>query len=156
LATVGLVGEHPCEPLAVSQADIRVTVTTNHPSPLVCRALCCRHREGTVAVGSQIVKYQLDDSTVVGFEFEPGPGFQQAGAKEFVGQVRKAVEPAVEAAKAVLDKVKEINPDGVEVKFGVKVTGEANWVVAKAATEGNFEITLNWSYAAKQATGTIR
>ena len=99
-----------------------------------------------VVVASQVVKYQLDDSTVVGFEFEPGPGFHQAGAKEFVGQVRKAVEPAVEAAKAVLEKVKEIKPDGGgEVKFGVKVTGEANWVVAKAATEGSFEITLKWS-----------
>jgi hypothetical protein len=98
-------------------------------------------------VASQVVNYQLDDSTVVGFEFEPGPGFHQAGAKEFVGQVRKAVEPAVEAAKAVLEKAKEIKPDGVEVKFGVKVTGEANWVVAKAATEGNFEITLTWEAA---------
>lgn len=96
-------------------------------------------------MASQVVKYQVDDSTVVGFEFEPGSGFHQAGAKEFVGQVRKAVEPAVEAAKAVLEKVKEISPDGAEVKFGVKVTGEANWVVAKAATEGSFEITLNWS-----------
>jgi hypothetical protein len=95
-------------------------------------------------LGSQIVKYQVDDSTVVGFEVEPGPGFHQAGPKEFVGQVRKAVEPAVEAAKTVLDKVKEIKPDGVEVKFGVKVTGEANWVIAKAATEGSFEIPLTW------------
>jgi Trypsin-co-occurring domain 1 len=103
--------------------------------------------EGTVPVASQVVKYQMDDSTVVGFEIEPGPGFQSAGAKEFVGQVRKAVEPTVEAAKAVLDRVKEIKPDGVEVKFGVKVTGEANWVVAKAATEGNFEITLSWESA---------
>lgn len=107
-----------------------------------------------MAVVSQIAKYQLDESTTVGFEFEPGPGFHQAGAKEFVGQVRKAVEPAVEAAKAVLEKVKEIKPDGVEVKFGVKVTGEANWVVAKAATEGNFEITLNWSPGAGHATRT--
>lgn len=108
-------------------------------------------------MGSQVVKYQLDDSTVVGFEFEPGPGFHQAGAKEFVGQVRKAVEPAVEAAKAVLERVKEIKPDGVEVKFGVKVTGEANWVVAKAATEGNFEITLNWSPdSAQPVAGTAR
>ena len=98
-----------------------------------------------VTVASQVVNYELDDSTVVGFEFEPGPGFHQAGAKEFVGQVSKAVEPAVEAARAVLEKVKEIKPDGVEVKFGVKVTGEANWVVAKAATEGSFEITLKWS-----------
>jgi hypothetical protein len=99
---------------------------------------------GTVPVTSQIVKYQLDDSTVVGFEIEPGPGWHQAGTKEFVGQVRNAVTPAVEAAKAVLEKVKEIKPDSVEVKFGVKVTGEANWVVAKAATEGSFEITLTW------------
>jgi len=98
-----------------------------------------------VAMAAQVAKYQLDDSTVVGFEFEPGPGFHQAGAKEFVGQVSRAVEPAVEAAKAVLEKVKEIKPDGVEVKFGVKVTGEANWVVAKAATEASFEITLTWS-----------
>jgi hypothetical protein len=107
-----------------------------------------------VAVGSQIVRYQLDDSTLVGFEFEPDQGFHQAGAKEFAGQVRKAVEPAVEAAKAVLEKVKEIKPDEVEVKFGVKVSGEASWVVAKAATEGNFEITLNWSSGAGQAAET--
>lgn len=100
-----------------------------------------------VLVAPQVVKYQLDDSMVVGFEFEPGPGFHQAGAKEFAGQVSKAVEPAVEAAKAVLEKAKEIKPDGVEVKFGVKVTGEANWVVAKAATEGSFEITLTWEAA---------
>jgi hypothetical protein len=107
-----------------------------------------------VVLVSQIVKYQLDDSTVVGFEFEPGPAFRQAGAKEYVGQVSKAVEPAVEAAKAVLDKVKEIKPDGVEVKFGVKVTGEAKWVVARAATEGSFEITLTWQAAsAESATG---
>ena len=44
-----------------------------------------------------------------------------------------------------MEKVKEIKPGEVEVKFGVKVTGEANWVVAKAATEGSFEITLKWS-----------
>jgi hypothetical protein len=105
-----------------------------------------------VPVASQIVKYQLEDSTVVGFEIDPGPGWHQAGAKELVGQVRNAVTPAVEAAKAVLDKVKEIKPDGVEVKFGVKVTGEANWVVAKAATEGSFEITLTWESGSESMT----
>src|SRR5437667_10277248 len=106
--------------------------------------------EGTVAVSSQraqrteIAEYQLDDSTVVGFEIEPGDGWHQAGTKELAGQVRKAVTPAVESAKAVLEQVKEIAPDGIEVKFGVKVTGEANWIVATAATEGSFEITLSW------------
>jgi ribosomal protein S5 len=111
-----------------------------------------RRDEGTVPVVSHVVKYQLDDSTVVGFEFEPGPGFHPAGAKDFVGQVSKAVEPAMEAAKTVLAKVKEIGPQEVEVKFGVKVTGEATWVVAKAATEASFEITLTWSPGAGPAT----
>lgn len=89
---------------------------------------------------------------MVGFEVEPGDGWQQAGTKEFVAQVRSAVEPAVKAAKAVLDQVKEIKPDAVEVKFGVKVTGEANWIVAKAATEGSFEITLSWDASSVQST----
>jgi hypothetical protein len=95
-------------------------------------------------VESQIVKYQVDETTVVGFEFDPGPGWRPAGTKELAGQVRIAVEPAVDAAKVVLEKIKEAAPDGVEVKFGVKVSGEANWIIAKAATEGNFEITLTW------------
>jgi hypothetical protein len=93
---------------------------------------------------SQIVKYQVDDDTIVGFEFEPGPGWHPVGAREIVGQVRSAVGPAIDAARAVLEKAKEARPNHIEVKFGVKVNGEANWLVAKAAAEGNFEITLSW------------
>ena len=91
----------------------------------------------------------------MGFEIEPIEGFHQAGTKEFVGQIRKAVDPAVEAAKAVLEKVKEIKPNGLKVKFGFEVTGEANWVVAKAATEGSFEITLTWSGDSDQAASAV-
>lgn len=54
------------------------------------------------------------------------------------------VEPAVAAAREVLDQTRAMAPDTVQVKFGVKVTGTAHWLVAKAATEGNFEITLTW------------
>jgi hypothetical protein len=52
------------------------------------------------------------------------------------------VEPAIEAAKVVLEKVKDAKPGEVEVKFGIKVTGEANWIIARAVTEGSFEVTL--------------
>jgi NTP-dependent ternary system trypsin peptidase co-occuring protein len=50
----------------------------------------------------------------------------------------------VSAARVVLDQVRAAAPDRVEVTFGVKVTGTMNWVVAKAASEGNFEVTLSW------------
>lgn len=100
-------------------------------------------RERTVS--SQVVTYRVDDVTTVQFEIEPTEGFRPAGPGEVAGRIREAITPAVEAAKAVLGKVKEAQPDAVVVKFGVKASGEANWLVAKAATEGNFEVTLTWS-----------
>ncbi|WIM94788.1 CU044_2847 family protein [Actinoplanes oblitus] len=93
---------------------------------------------------SQVVRYTVDDGTVVQFEVDPPDGFEQASAERIAGQVRDAVGPAVEAAREVLDRVRAHAPDEVEVKFGIKVSGTANWLVAKAATEGNFEVTLKW------------
>jgi hypothetical protein len=102
-------------------------------------------------VSSQIVTYELDDSTMVRFEVEPPPGFAPAGAGEIAGRVREAVGPAVEAAKTVLDKLKETRPDQVVLTFGIKVSGGANWLVAKAAGEANFEISLTWLRGGQEA-----
>lgn len=95
-------------------------------------------------MASQAVTYELDGSTTVQFEMEPTDDFRNVGAGNVIGRVREAVTPAVEAAKVVLDKMRETQPDQVEVKFGVKVSGKTDWLVAKAATEGNFEVTLTW------------
>jgi hypothetical protein len=92
-----------------------------------------------------VVSYTLDDGTVVRFEVEPAEGFRPAGPNEIAGKIRDAVAPAVEGARVVLERVKEVNPDEVELRFGIKVSGTANWFVAKAATEGNFEVTLTWA-----------
>jgi hypothetical protein len=105
-------------------------------------------------MSAQVVTYRVDDTTTVKFEIESSEGFRPAGPDEVVGRVRDAVGPVVEAAKAVLDKVKEARPDGVELKFGIKVSGGANWLVAKAAGEGNFEISLTWSRPAHQMGGS--
>ena len=94
---------------------------------------------------THIVTYQVDDSTKVMFEVEPTEGFRPAGAGQIAGRVREAVGPAVEAARAVLDKVKEVRPDEVEVRFGVKVSGGADWLVARSAGEASFEIKLTWA-----------
>ncbi|MFC3737733.1 CU044_2847 family protein [Paractinoplanes deccanensis] len=95
-------------------------------------------------MSSEVVRYQVDDKTVAQFEFEPPAGFQPAGLGDIAGWVREAAAPSIEAARAVLDQVQQLAPDSVQVKFGIKVTGTANWIVAKAASEANFEITLSW------------
>jgi predicted neutral ceramidase superfamily lipid hydrolase len=96
-------------------------------------------------MAATVVSYALDDDVVVRFEIEPSLGFRPAGPDEIAGRIREAVAPAVEGARAVLEKVKETAPREIKVKFGIKVSGTANWLVAKAATEGNFEITLTWT-----------
>lgn len=95
-------------------------------------------------MSSEIVTYEVDDKTVARFEIDPEDGFQPAGVGDVAGRVRTAAAPAIEAAREILAEARALAPDGVEVKFGVKVTGTANWLVARAATEGNFEVTLSW------------
>lgn len=93
-------------------------------------------------MSSEVVRYRVDDETVAQFEIEPVEGFRPAGAGDIAGVIKEAAGPALAAAQELLRQVEDMGPDSVQVKFGIKVTGTANWVVAKAATEANFEITL--------------
>lgn len=95
-------------------------------------------------MASPVVSYDLDDGTVVRFEVEPTEDWFDVSTEQVLGRVQEAVAPAIEGAKAVLAKAREAAPDEIQVKFGIKVSGTANWLVAKAATEGNFEVTLTW------------
>lgn len=106
-------------------------------------------------MSSQVVTYRVSDAMTVMLEIEPTQGFQPAAPGAVVGRVQEAITPAVEAAKAVLEKVKETRPDEIEVKFGVKASGEAGWLVAKAAGQANFEVTLTWSRR-EENVGTAR
>ncbi|MEU4645260.1 CU044_2847 family protein [Micromonospora sp. NPDC023814] len=103
---------------------------------------------------SEVVRYQVDDETVALIEVEPPAGFQPAGVGDVAGWVRESAASAVAAAKELLEQVKTVSPDAVEVKFGVKATGTASWVVAKATGEANFEVTLHWHAAGSPEIGT--
>ncbi|MFD8002988.1 CU044_2847 family protein [Streptomyces mirabilis] len=93
---------------------------------------------------SQVVSYELDSNTVVQFEIEPTDDWQPVGADPVLSRVQDSVRPAVEAARTVLDQFVRLRPAEVEVTFGIKVNGSANWLVAKAATEANFGVKLTW------------
>jgi hypothetical protein len=93
---------------------------------------------------TRVVSFALDDGTEVGFEVVPVPGMGEAGTQGLVGRVREAAEPAVRAAREVLERVREAAPDEAVVRFGLKVSGRMDWLVARAATEGNFEVELTW------------
>src|SRR5437773_10994232 len=94
---------------------------------------------------SEVIRYVLDDGSEALFEVAPIEGFADASGGVVAGRVRDAAGQAVKAALEVFEQVKAHRPSDVELKFGIKVSGKANWLVAKAATEGSFEVTLKWN-----------
>ena len=107
------------------------------------RRLADRLRFGG-GVETQIVTYMLDDGTKVEFEVERARGVAEVSTEDLAGRVREAIGPIVGAARLLLDGLKAVSPDELELTFGVKATGKVNWVVAKAETEGNFGVKLVW------------
>ncbi|MEW2472191.1 CU044_2847 family protein [Micromonospora gifhornensis] len=103
---------------------------------------------------SEVVRYQVDDQTVALIEVDPPAGFRPAGVGDVAGWVRESAAPAIAAAKELLEHAKTVAPDSVEVRFGIKATGTASWVVAKATGEANFEVTLAWSADSASERGT--
>lgn len=101
-------------------------------------------RWGAALTAAQIVTYRVDDETTVEIEIDPVAGYVPAGTGDVVGRIRAAAEPAVKAARAVLEEVATLSPDDVRVTFGLKVSGTTSWLLARAAAEGNFEVTLSW------------
>lgn len=102
---------------------------------------------------SELATYRLDDGTEVQFEVDPTLGYRQAGAvDDVVGTVRRAAGPAVAAARTVLSMLEDAKPDEAEVTFSVKASGNLNWVVAKAATQGTLQIRLLWKSSVSDVT----
>ena len=92
-----------------------------------------------------IVSYAVDDETVVRFEIDPNDEWEDVTSSDrILGRIREAVAPAAQGAREVLDALKDAGPLQVEVKFGIKVQGGTDWLIARAATEGNFDVTMTW------------
>jgi hypothetical protein len=66
-----------------------------------------------------------------------------AHAQQTVVEALTHLTPAVQKVLAHVRGMFE-SPNKVQVQFGVKMSAEAGIVVAKAATEANFTVTVEW------------
>jgi len=51
------------------------------------------------------------------------------------------------ALAQVSDAVKELQPDEMEIEFGLKVGGESGVIIAKGTAEVNFAVRVLWKRA---------
>jgi len=101
----------------------------------------------------QLIKYEMSDGQPVVFEvseeqtgitFASNPG-------EIVGKAADTLESALDNVKpavlAVVDKFRQFagHPDAITIEFGIDLTLKAGAIVAAAAAEGHFKVSVSWN-----------
>jgi len=101
----------------------------------------------------RLVKYDMANGGTITAEVEePEPlGTQPVALRDLWKKPQKAdvtfedaLDQVTPAAAAVIDKLKGIGLQKIEVEFGLKMNASAGFVIASAGVEANFKITATW------------
>ena len=80
------------------------------------------------------------------YSYETLRGGEPALAKRAFEKGMQLIRTCAEQVAQTVRKVSDTaRPDEVEVKFGVKMSGEAGALIAKTGTEAQMEVTLKWN-----------
>jgi hypothetical protein len=100
---------------------------------------------------SELMRFQTDSGSVVVEIGEDEPGFELVDRDSVIADTKKKLESAFadvrDGAEAALRVFRggSLNPDAVEVEFGVKLNAEAGAIIAKTSVEGHFQVKLAWT-----------
>ncbi len=103
----------------------------------------------------QYLRYILEDGSELLVEtLSPEGGVTRAGLGDKIEQAKTSFDAALDSVRVsalqIRKKLHEVQADEVEVKFGLKATGEFGnnlFAVGKAGMEANYEVTLKWKKA---------
>lgn len=99
------------------------------------------------------MEFRTDTGDLVVVEIDhraPGAKLVSRGDNRLV-QAGRSFDDALQGIRSAAESALRVfrggslQPDGVELEFGVKLTGEAGAVIAKSAVEGHITVKLSWS-----------
>lgn len=100
---------------------------------------------------NELVRWQTEHGTIVVESDDRDPGFQSVSRsgeifREAAGKFEDAFENVREAARSALAALRggDLNPDTVELEFGVKLNAAAGAVIAKTSVEGHLKVKMTW------------
>ncbi len=104
-------------------------------------------------VEKQLVEFSLEDGRKFLVEIEEpentAVGRVALPSGRMVAEAKQTFEDAIDRIKPVIasltTKLKDLSPEEMEVKFGVKLSAEAGAILTSVGGEVNFEITVKWS-----------
>lgn len=103
---------------------------------------------------TQLVEFPVDEGGSILMEVDApprGPVTRGRGAEAAVTQAGESLERALgrigPAVKGIVDELRSAAewPDEVTVEFSVKVSADANVIIARSTGEANFKIALKWT-----------
>jgi hypothetical protein len=106
---------------------------------------------------SELVRFQTASGSVVVEIGDDEPGFELVDRGSIIADTKTKLEAAFAdvraGAEAALRTFRDgsLNPDAVEVEFGMKLNAEAGAIIAKTSIEGHFHVKLIWNAAAASA-----
>ncbi len=100
----------------------------------------------------QYLRYTLEDGSELLIEAPASEGgVTRAGLGDKIEQAKTTFDAALDSVRLsalqIRKKLHDVQADEVEVKFGLKATGEFGnnmFAVGKAGVEANYEVTLKW------------
>jgi hypothetical protein len=99
-----------------------------------------------------VVEFRTDDGAVISVEsVEDEHGTRLVSRRDGTVQATRTFEGALDgvrsAAASALRVFRDgsLQPDTVEIEFGVKLSAEAGALIAKSAVEGHLQVRLSWS-----------
>jgi hypothetical protein len=100
---------------------------------------------------NELVRWQTEHGTIVVESDEEEPGFQSVSRTgeifhEAAGRFEDAFANVREAAQSALAALRggALDPDAVELEFGVKLNAAAGAVIAKTSVEGHLKVKMTW------------
>ncbi len=103
---------------------------------------------------SQLVKMDLADGgsvLVETSEVDGGPVTRGGRTEDMVTSAGATLESALDqlgpVVKGVVSKLREASdwPDEVSVEFAIRLSADANVIIARSTAEANFRILLHWT-----------
>lgn len=99
------------------------------------------------------MRWESDEGPVVVEVDSRDPGFRSVSRRgdgevhEVEGRFESALHNVRGAAMSALRTFRDraLDPDAIELEFGVKLSAAAGAVIAKTATEGHLTVKLTWS-----------
>jgi hypothetical protein len=144
-------------PMMVTASHLTVPSAPGHPSNRRPAGYGWPTRKGWAL--ADFIRYELEDGGHVYFETDEASLVSHRSGEPSVveaGKLSDRLHQIAQAAGEVSNGLRQrLQPESIELEFGVKISGEVNWwFISRAKGEGSMTVRVSWTAPSGQASSS--